>query len=280
MSCCGQKPSKKRHSKIRHLKPKIVVKALTVKKTFLMCRPTHYQVNYSINPWMRLNNQANTSKAIEQWNDLHDRIKEYGGGVRYLPPQPGLPDMVFTANSGIVFKDKKAVIISNFKYAERKGEEEWFVKWFAEDGWFFAYPSAPCEGAGDALMLGGTLICGSGFRSEERAYNEVEEFWGGPIMIVKLVDPYFYHLDTCFCPLDGHDFMIYPEAFDGDSFSVITEIQKANGINAIIIPEDEAKRFACNAVCIDRTVIMPNWLSEDWEAFGRQGLQGRPRRRI
>jgi N-dimethylarginine dimethylaminohydrolase len=203
---------------------------------------------------MDLQNQVNKALATEQWTNLHDRIVEYGGSVVMIKHQPNLPDMVFTANGGTVFKDKKMVVISNFKHEERKGEEEWFVQWFAEAGWTFSYPTQPYEGAGDALLLLDTLVCGTGFRSEASSHHEVENWSSGEILIVNLVDPRFYHLDTCFCPLDGKDYLIYPGAFDEVSIEAIRRI----GGNELAVPEDEARKFACNAVCIGKNVILPS----------------------
>lgn len=268
MSCCGRSPKRRvrMKPKIRHIKPSVQMMALMGKKgpdqkRFLMCRPSFYGVEYQINPWMDIYKKPDKSLATEQWTNLHDRILEYGGDIVLIKDQPGLPDMVFTANGGTVFPNKKAAI-SNFKHQERKGEEEWFVQWFAEQGYDIFYPShMSYEGAGDALYLGDTLVCGTGFRSDEEAHGAVGNYCGDPIVVVKLVDPHFYHLDTCFCPLEGNTFMIYPGAFDKDSFDKITQLQKDKYF-AIIVPEKEAKRFACNAVCIEKNVILPSGCPE------------------
>ena len=203
---------------------------------------------------MSLSNQADRSKAIIQWDDLKDRINEYGKDCQFVKPRDGLPDMVFTANAGVVLPDKR-VIVSNFKCPERKGEEEWFVQHFAEAGFEVIYPSHPFEGAGDCLFWEAgkrIAVCGHGFRSDLAVYSEIGPMFGCDLLLVKLVDPRFYHLDTCFCPLDG-GCLIYPKAFDEESLASIRSV----GGFEIEVPEDEAKRFACNAVEIDKTVILP-----------------------
>jgi N-dimethylarginine dimethylaminohydrolase len=237
------------------IKPRALVEAQTTPvKTFLVCRPDFYGIHYQINPWMHLNNPVNHQLTIEQWDSLCDRLREFGASLRYIKAQPDLPDMVFTANAGTVFnKTNKLVAISNFRFNERKGEEEWFVQWFAEDGWHFGYPSTSYEGAGDTLALGKTLVCGTGFRSTEEAHNELGEAWEGSKLIVKLIDPDFYHLDTCFCPLEEEDYLICPGAFDEKS---LADIKAAGGV-MMEVSQDEAKKFACNAICIGRTVILP-----------------------
>lgn len=257
--CCG-KPSKgiARSRGIRVFKSKnkalFQIKKL---KTFLMCRPSHYQVSYSINPWMDLARQVNSSKAVEQWSNLRERLEEHGGAIRFLKDQESLPDLVFTANGALLCKNNK-VIIANFKYEERKKEEEWFVQWFAEEKYQFYYPSIPFEGAGDALYFRDesgleTLICGYGFRSDEHICKEISGMIGNYIS-VQLVDPYFYHLDTCFCPLSNSYYLIYPSAF---STTGLESIRALKG-KEIIVPEEEAKLFACNSVCLGDKVIMPS----------------------
>ena len=212
-----------------------------------MCRPNYYGIYYSINPWMNTTKPASQPVSMEQWDNLKDRLIEHGAAIEYVGGREGYPDMVFTANAGLVLKNKKTVIISNFLHQQRKGEEEWFVKWFAEAGYQFLYPSLPFEGAGDALYLGDTLICGYGFRSSSGVYDEIAVI--EPSMLkVKLVDPRFYHLDTCFCPLQDTDYLIFPGAIEG------SEAIQGNGIE---VPESEAIKFACNAVCLDRKVILP-----------------------
>lgn len=221
-----------------------------------MCRPSFYGVEYQINPWMNLSNRADKVKALEQWNNLVDRIIEHGGEVRLVKERPGLPDMVFTANAGLAFPHGRMVVISNFKHSERKGEEEWFVQWFAEEGWAVHYPDAPFEGAGDCLRFGDLeLVGGYGFRSDQTVYEEFIDPMVAPVgtVAVRLVDPRFYHLDTCFCPLRDKDYMVFPGAFDEEGISKIRLL----GGNEITVPEEEAVRFACNSVQIGGTVILP-----------------------
>lgn len=250
--------------KFKHLKPRVDPQTLAALsgpaiKTFLMCRPAFYGINYQINQWMSLGNQADKSLANEQWNTLYDRIVECGGEIRLVKDQPGLPDMVFTANAGLVNKSERSVIISNFKHPERKGEEEWFVQWFAEEGWAINYPETSFEGAGDALVLADRLVCGFGFRTDESSYNDPSfaGLFGDRLTKVRLVDPRFYHLDTCFCPLDpvegGQFYMVYPGAFDRAGIEAI----RAIGAKEIEVPEEEAAKFACNAVSIGDYVILP-----------------------
>lgn len=244
-----------------------------------MCRPSFYGIQYEINPWMKVTVQANQKLAVEQWTSLCDRIREHNGEIRFIKEQPGLPDMVFTANGGTVIdKEKKIVAIANYHHPERKGEEEWFVQWFSDENWSFFYPSVSYEGAGDALMLNNTLICGTGFRSVAAAHQEVKAACNvDKTLTVKLVDNYFYHLDTCFCPLNDGDYLIYPDAFDPESYAAIEQVQKdAKKGTRIDVPVDEARKFACNAVCIDKAVILPEGCPITMHMLERAGYKSVP----
>lgn len=254
--CCGKKPVKgKRVSTMSRMKRHklTIVEALSFSRTLVMCRPDAYAINYSINPWMKLTDPADNQKAIEQWENLRDRFVEYGAEVLFVPSKKSLPDMTFVANAGLVFPDE-LVVLSNFRYDERKNEEQWFLEWFLNKGYTVKRPALPFEGAGDALFFNHRLIGGYGFRSELGVYDEIRSFVPDvPIIPVKLTNDQFYHLDTCFCPLQGVDYLIFDGAFEAQGLANI----RALGGNEILVPEEEALRFACNAVYINRTVILP-----------------------
>lgn len=251
------------------------------KLDFLLCRPTHYGIDYQINPWMDVTNGAIKEKVTEQWSALESKIKELGGNVKLVKEQPSLPDMVFTANAALIFKNGR-VLISHFKHPERNGEEKFFEQWFSNgDNYKVNYSVwttfSYFEGAGDALYLGNTLVGGYGFRSDFAFYTHIETFMKEycpeeSLVKVKLVDPYFYHLDTCFCPLDGMDYMIWPGAFDEESLTTIRSL----GGNEIAIPEAEAKFFACNAVRIKRNVILPSGCPETMRLLQENGYACHP----
>lgn len=272
--CCGRKPSKRRRPKFKHLKSKATVEALSSQpkiKKLLMCRPDHYGIQYQINPWMSINNPVDRQKAIEQWDTLRDRLAEHGAELHYIKSQPNLPDMVFTANAGLILKDR-TFIASNFKYIERKDEEQFFVTWFGENDYRLGYPSVPFEGAGDALFLGETLICGQGHRSVSESYEEISVYLSTPRILAHLIDDRFYHLDTCFCPLNGMDYLIYPHAFEAECLNAMREL----GGNELVVSEDEALNFACNAVCLGDKVIMPNNCPETMELLKENGYTAVP----
>jgi lysine-ketoglutarate reductase/saccharopine dehydrogenase-like protein (TIGR00300 family) len=222
----------------------------------LMCAPNHYDVDYVINPWMEGNiHRSSRELAQAQWNKLYEVLKNYAA-VDLVEPQPGWPDMVFAANAGLVLGD--TVVLSRFFHPERQGEEPYFQKWFEDQGYgVHTLPkSLPFEGAGDALLdrSGRWLWAGYGFRSELDSHPYLAKWLDVEVLSLRLVDRRFYHLDTCFCPLTDGDLLYYPPAFDTYSNHLIELRVPAE--KRIPIDELDAVNFACNAVNVDRVVVM------------------------
>ncbi|MBD1838928.1 TIGR00300 family protein [Coleofasciculus sp. FACHB-64] len=223
---------------------------------FLMCAPDHYDVDYVINPWMEGNiHKSSRDRAVEQWQKLHYVLKDHAI-VDLVAPQRGVPDMVFTANAGLVLGD--TVVLSRFFHKERQGEEPYFKQWFEEKGYkVHELPKdLPFEGAGDALLdrEGRWLWAGYGFRSELDSHPLLAKWLDIEVLSLRLMDERFYHLDTCFCPLSGGYLLYYPPAFDSYTNRLI-EMRVAPE-KRIAIEEADAVNFACNAVNIDHVVVM------------------------
>lgn len=223
---------------------------------YLMCSPKHYDVDYVINPWMEGNvHKSSRDRAVEQWQALFHIIKEHAT-VDLVDPQIGVPDMVFTANAGLVLEN--TVVLSRFFHKERQGEEPFFQQWFEENGFtVHTLPKdLPFEGAGDALLdrEGRWLWAGYGFRSELDSHPYLAKWLDIEVLSLRLMDERFYHLDTCFCPLAGGYLLYYPPAFDAYSNRLIELRVPAD--KRIAIEEPDAVNFACNAVNIGQTLIM------------------------
>jgi len=222
----------------------------------LMCAPHHYDVDYVINPWMEGNiHKSSRDRAAEQWEGLYKVLKEHAI-VDLVEPQPGWPDMVFTANAGVVLGN--AAVVSRFYHKERQGEEPYFKEWFQKQG-FTVYElpkDLPFEGAGDALLdrEGNWLWAGYGFRSELDSHAYLAKWLDIEVVSLQLVDNRFYHLDTCFCPLTDGYLLYYPPAFDFYSNRIIEMRVPAH--KRIAIEEPDAVKFACNAVNVGQKVVM------------------------
>ncbi|MBD2448860.1 TIGR00300 family protein [Nostoc sp. FACHB-152] len=223
---------------------------------FLMCPPDHYDVDYVINPWMEGNiHKSSRDRAVEQWQGLYQILKEHAT-VNLVTPQKGWPDLVFTANAGLVLG--KNVVLSRFLHKERQGEEPYFKQWFEENGYtVYELPKdLPFEGAGDALLdrEGRWLWAGYGFRSELDSHPYLAKWLDIEVLSLRLIDDRFYHLDTCFCPLVNGYLLYYPGAFDSYSNRLIE--MRVAAEKRIAIEEADAVNFACNAVNVDSIVIM------------------------
>ena len=123
-------------------------------RELLLCPPDYYGIEYEINPWMSRARGAKTDLAKAQWQGLHKTLASLEAKVELVPPQPKLPDMVFTANAGLTVGKK--FIPSNFRHQERAGEAPHFARWMEEHGYeILALPeNLYFEGEGDALFGG------------------------------------------------------------------------------------------------------------------------------
>lgn len=223
---------------------------------FLMCAPDHYDVDYVINPWMEGNiHKSSRDRAVDQWQNLYHIIKDRAI-VDLIPAEKGWPDLVFTANAGLLLGQN--VVLSRFLHPERQGEEPYFKKWFEENGYtVYELPKdLPFEGAGDALLdrEGRWLWAGYGFRTELDSHPYLAKWLDVEVISLRLVDPRFYHLDTCFCPLSGGYLLYYPPAFDSYSNHLIE--RRVAEEKRIVLSEPDAINFGCNSVNINNTVIM------------------------
>jgi N-dimethylarginine dimethylaminohydrolase len=218
----------------------------------LMCPPDHYRIEYEINPWMDRAVGADATLSLRQWQALHDSLRELGARVDCLKPVAGLPDLVFTANAGLIYRN--IFVSSQFRHGVRQGETPHFDHWAREHGCKVVSlpPGYYFEGAGDALFLGEILFGGYRFRSDAKSHLWVGNLLNVEVLPLELVDPRFYHLDTCFCPLDGETAIYYPGAFDDYGRSVLEDrIPRLIAVSA-----DEAVSFSCNAVVVGRTVLL------------------------
>src|ERR1051326_4369883 len=218
----------------------------------LMCPPDFYGIEYEINPWMSRSRGSEPGRARGQWQALHDILHGLGVEIELMKPQPGLPDLVFTANAGLIFN--KRFFSSRFRHEVRARETPFFDAWFGEHG--FSVEHLPhdmfFEGAGDALFCGHTLFAGYRIRSDVQGHQHLGSVLGRQVLPLELVNPRFYHLDTCFCPLAAGEAIYFPDAFDSYGRKVL----EGHIPRLLAAPEAEAHRFGCNAVVVGKTVVL------------------------
>src|SRR5262249_34701079 len=153
------------------------------------------------NPWMSRSRGSEPERAVRQWRALYETLCSLGVIVEKLQPRPGLPDLVFTANAGLMFQNR--FFSSRFRHEVRARETPVYDAWFAEHGYVVEHLPEGCyfEGAGDALFCGPTLYAGYRIRSDVTGHQHLGRVLGKQVLPLELVNPHFYHLDTCFCPL-------------------------------------------------------------------------------
>ena len=226
-------------------------------RSFLMCPPDFFGVNYEINPWMHVDVQVDLDAAREQWNTLVTALRQAGAEVRMQTAQNGWTDMVFTANAGIV--NGKQFIPTHFRHPERQGETRYDIAYFESQG--FRIDRLPeqvvHEGVGDALPFGigesKVFISGYGTRSDAEAIAHISRLTGAPMLAVKLVDQRLYHLDLSFTPLDDRRAIIAPLGHDREGLANLTALVP----EPLILDDEEALTFCCNSVVVGKTIVMP-----------------------
>ncbi len=233
----------------------------------LMCSPDYYGIEYEINPWMSKHRGSTPERAQQQWRKLYETLVGLGVKVELMTPQPGLPDLVFTANAGLVFHQR--FYSSRFRHEVRARETPHFDAWAATHGFeVYTLPEGMYfEGAGDALFCGKILFAGYRIRSDVRGHQWLGQSIQRLVLPLELINPYFYHLDTCFCPLAPGEALYFPGAFDHYGQRVL----QAHIPRLLEVSESDAQRFGCNAVVVDKTVIINagcDKLSSDLASWG------------
>lgn len=234
---------------------------------YLMCPPTYFAVNYSINPWMDVTKAVDREAAIAQWERLRAVYVELGHKVSTLDPIEELPDMVFTANGATVVDGR--VLLAKFRYKERAAETRSHRDWFLANGYREVYDAvAVNEGEGDFLQVGSRVLAGTGFRTAIAAHDEARGVLDQPIITLTLVDPYYYHLDTALAVLSDTEIAYYPAAFSDATRSLLRELYP----DAVLATSEDAAVFGLNAVSDGRNVIMPQTAARLADALRERGF--------
>ncbi|MER7333402.1 MULTISPECIES: dimethylargininase [unclassified Micromonospora] len=224
------------------------------KRTYLMCSPEHFAVEYAINPWMDVSTPVDPELAVKQWDRLRDALVGLGHEVHLLTPERGLPDMVFAANGAFVVDG--VVYGAQFKHEQRAAEAAAHRAFYESQGWRFIAPSETNEGEGDFAYLpeahGGLVLAGHGFRTELPAHAEAQEALGRPVVSLRLVDPRFYHLDVALASIDDENIVYYPGAFSAASQKVLAQLFP----DAVVADDSDALAFGLNLVSDGLNVVL------------------------
>ncbi|MER9959269.1 arginine deiminase-related protein [Mesorhizobium australicum] len=231
----------------------------------LMCPPRHFEVSYSINPWMDreawrkyADTFAQTTEA--EWLSLKALLEQFGAVVDLMVPVPEVPDLVFTANAAVVLDGK--ALLARFRYPERRLEEPHFaaaIDALVKRNILKSSVSLPAyivlEGAGDCIWDPQRELFWIGFgpRSSKQATMIVEDTFGFPTLSMDLVDARFYHLDTAFSVLSNGEIMYFKGALSSSSLRMLYE--HVNICDRIEVSEQDACSMCLNGIRIGRRLI-------------------------
>jgi ornithine aminotransferase len=232
----------------------------------MMSAPDFFEVSYRINPWMEPDRwhasaQRLAADAQRGWQRLKTAYERLGATVEVQAPARGLPDMVFTANAAMVL-DRKA-LLARFACVERRGEEMHDHAFFealrargAIDEIVTPPPGLFFEGAGDAHWDARRRLIwvGHGQRSSREMQYVISETYAVPTVPLELIDPRFYHLDTCFCLLAGGEVIYYPAAFSAAARAQLRELVDPDLL--VEACDEDAHHLAVNSVCLGRDVVL------------------------
>ncbi|GHH40206.1 N-dimethylarginine dimethylaminohydrolase [Streptomyces umbrinus] len=239
-------------------------------RRYLMCPPAHFEVTYSINPWMDPAKPVDVPLAVAQWEDLRDRYRALGHTVEELTPRRGLPDMVFAANGATVVDGR--VLGARFAFREREPEAGAHLEWFKTNGFDHVHePVHINEGEGDFAVTASYVLAGRGFRASPLSHGEAQEFFGRPVIGLDLVDPRYYHLDTALAVLDDatDQVMYHPPAFSPGSREVLRRLFP----DALLADDEDAAALGLNAVSDGLHVLLPQSATGLFDPLRERGYE-------
>jgi N-dimethylarginine dimethylaminohydrolase len=231
---------------------------------YVMVEPSHFRVDYAINPYMDVTDQPDPARTRAQWDALVAQIRKAGGEVEVIGQRPDAPDMVYAMNLGLVVNapaedaaEKLRVVMSHMRFPERRMETETADAWFAEHGFTRSYVGRDGVGAhleaGDVFAFGDALVAGYGPRTEELGLKHLAVELGVRVRGLRITHPGMYHLDLAFCPLDETRAMVCPAAFDEASAAAALAMVP----EPLVLTEEEALTFCANSIVIGTTILMP-----------------------
>jgi N-dimethylarginine dimethylaminohydrolase len=237
-------------------------------RTYLMCPPEYFAVEYSINPWMHPEDPPDVGLAMRQWRRLRQTFLQLGHTVRVIDPLAGLPDMVFAANGATVIDG--TVLETWFRHPQRAAEAPAYLSWLVRNGYRAAGPpQAVNEGEGDIVFAERVIFAGHGFRTDPSVADQVRQVFGLPVISLRLVDPRFYHLDTALCVLDADTAAYYPAAFDDDGRAALAD----HFAELIEAKDEDAEVLGLNAISDGLHVVLPEQAAGLADQLANKGFE-------
>jgi N-dimethylarginine dimethylaminohydrolase len=245
-------------------------------KHVLLCPPAYFDVVDQKNPYMSKNVAVDREKALRQWQALCSALEQAGCEVETIPPVTGLEDMVFSANQAFVGFHQgvgKFIVPSHMVHASRQREVPLYVDWFRQRGYKIIEVDLGAdhlEGHGDLLWHPdwSRIYAGYGFRSTQvgvEKFRDAMSKLGIPVVPLRLIDPYCYHLDTCLCPLNNEAALVYPGAYAPESLATLRGFWK----RVHELTADEVHKFMGNGIVANGRYLTP-YLTSHLEGILRE----------
>jgi len=191
-------------------------------------------------------------KAMQQWEQLVNVYQQLQIKVEVINQKAGLPDMVFATDQGLA--QGRKILMSRFRYKERRGETECYKQWFFEHAYELLYiPDHHFfEGNGDSFFWNDTLFVGTGVRSDKTVHEFLAKIFHHDVIPLHIIDPLFFHLDVGFFPLNNETIFYYPDAFTENSQKLLQKLVP----NLIELTKEEVYGFSSNSVVTENKVIV------------------------
>ena len=176
-----------------------------------MCPPDFYGIEYEINPWMNRSGRPTIRRPSRSGRRCVGTSKRRGRRCRCSKPVEGLPDLVFTANAALIFG--KQAVLSHFRHPQRQGEEPHDRRWLDRARLRSARSAGRLQlrrGRRRAVLRRHAVRRLPHAQRRARPSGRSASMLGVRVIPLELVDPYYYHLDTCFCPLAPGAAIYYP----------------------------------------------------------------------
>ncbi|MFC4913902.1 dimethylargininase [Actinomadura gamaensis] len=239
------------------------------RRRVLMCPPTFYEITDD-NPWAPKDAETDRDAAVEEWTRLKATYERLGHEVELLEARPDLTQMVFAANGAVAIE--RQAFVARPKSEERAGERSAHAEWFESAGYDVRLSEATSEGEGDFLLTENFILAGTGFRTDQRAHFEAQQFFARPVVSLQLIQEKFYHLDTALCVLDGVTVAYYPDAFSPDSRRLLRRLFP----DAIIASDHDANQLGLNGWSDGHHVVIHHTAEQLADDLTAQGFEPVP----
>jgi len=223
---------------------------------FLICPPTHFAINYDINPWMTRNLGYPAPYARRQWERFIETLG-CAGDVEFVRVEANehVPDLVFTSNAGLVCGNLAIVrvfvipsaVANRGSSAPRSPVRGWRRRTCSKR--ISKARATRCSTACDRSVT--WVTAGA---SERNATLQLQEIVGCRVLPLLLVDERFYHLHTALCSLNSGHVMVYMDAFSPHAQTLLRRSIDPSFL--IEVGVEDALALACNAVEVDDAIVL------------------------